>query len=206
MKFSFLNGGEKVQSIIKAKTISVAIVSGISLLLLMVCCGPSLRHEGTKVASLSNVTLRVDGMKKVNTEFNNFFTTLFGGGHASLEVMEIKKRKISIDLGDIEEAAFFEGEPRPDESGREGESSEFGIDIKVNLPRKKIKGLEMLSGGERALTSIALLFAYIGHQIKNKEMVQKGLSLMAETNPDDKLLILLKSVWLVDEDSSQPEK
>jgi chromosome segregation protein len=29
----------------------------------------------------------------------------------------------------------------------------------VNLPRKKIKGLEMLSGGERALTSIALLFA-----------------------------------------------
>jgi chromosome segregation protein len=27
------------------------------------------------------------------------------------------------------------------------------------LPRKKIKGLMMLSGGERALTSIALLFA-----------------------------------------------
>ena len=61
-----LNGGEKVQSIIKAKTISIAIVSGISLLLLMVSYGPSLRHEGTKVASLSNVTLRVDGMKKVN--------------------------------------------------------------------------------------------------------------------------------------------
>jgi len=27
------------------------------------------------------------------------------------------------------------------------------------LPRKKIKGLEMLSGGERSLTSIALIFA-----------------------------------------------
>jgi len=27
------------------------------------------------------------------------------------------------------------------------------------LPRKKIRGLEVLSGGERALTSIALLFA-----------------------------------------------
>jgi chromosome segregation protein len=27
------------------------------------------------------------------------------------------------------------------------------------LPRKKVKGLMMLSGGERALTSIALLFA-----------------------------------------------
>ena len=43
-------------------------------------------------------------------------------------------------------------------SGDEEESEE-GIDIEVNLPKKKIKGLMMLSGGERALTSIALLFA-----------------------------------------------
>jgi len=33
------------------------------------------------------------------------------------------------------------------------------VDIDVNLPGKNIKGLQMLSGGERALTSIALLFA-----------------------------------------------
>lgn len=39
------------------------------------------------------------------------------------------------------------------------EATEEGIEIAVNLPRKKIKGLAMLSGGERALTSIALLFA-----------------------------------------------
>ena len=39
------------------------------------------------------------------------------------------------------------------------EESEEGLDIEVSLPRKKIKGLMMLSGGERALTSIALLFA-----------------------------------------------
>src|SRR4029077_20889138 len=32
-------------------------------------------------------------------------------------------------------------------------------DISVTLPRKKVKGLTMLSGGERALTSIALIFA-----------------------------------------------
>ena len=36
---------------------------------------------------------------------------------------------------------------------------EEGIDIEISLPHKKIKGLMMLSGGERALTSIALLFA-----------------------------------------------
>ena len=39
------------------------------------------------------------------------------------------------------------------------EEGEEGIEINVNLPRKKIKGLMMLSGGERALTSITLLFA-----------------------------------------------
>lgn len=34
-----------------------------------------------------------------------------------------------------------------------------GVEIDVNLPRKRIKSLEALSGGERALTAIALLFA-----------------------------------------------
>ena len=42
---------------------------------------------------------------------------------------------------------------------QEEEETEEGVDIEVSLPRKKIKGLVMLSGGERALTSIALLFA-----------------------------------------------
>ena len=34
-----------------------------------------------------------------------------------------------------------------------------GLSISVSLPRKKVKGLEILSGGERALTSIALIFS-----------------------------------------------
>lgn len=59
---------------------------------------------------------------------------------------------------------------------------------------------------KRDRNSAALLFAYIGHQISNKEMVQQGLSIMAETHPDDKLLVLLQGVWLADEDSSKPQK
>ena len=43
-----------------------------------------------------------------------------------------------------------------DEDKEEGPE---GLDVNVSLPRKKVKGLMMLSGGERALTSIALLFA-----------------------------------------------
>jgi len=39
------------------------------------------------------------------------------------------------------------------------EETKEGIEIDVALPHKKTKGLVMLSGGERALTSIALLFA-----------------------------------------------
>jgi chromosome segregation protein len=34
-----------------------------------------------------------------------------------------------------------------------------GVEIDVKLPRKKVTDIEMLSGGERSLTSIALLFA-----------------------------------------------
>jgi chromosome segregation protein len=41
---------------------------------------------------------------------------------------------------------------------QEKESLE-GLDVNISLPKKKVKGLMMLSGGERALTSIALLFA-----------------------------------------------
>ncbi len=40
-------------------------------------------------------------------------------------------------------------------------TDEGGIDILISLPRKKIKSLEMLSGGERSLVSIALIFALI---------------------------------------------
>ena len=86
-----------------------------------------------------------EGVTKINKEFQSFFELMFGGGTASIRVTkEVFKRKDT----DIE---FNEDEVE--------EQTTEGIDIKVNLPRKKISGLMMLSGGERALTSIALLFA-----------------------------------------------
>jgi chromosome segregation protein len=93
------------------------------------------------------------GVEKINTQFNDFFGKMFGGGTARLSVIrEMKKKKADTDM------SILEGENMDDESA--GKSiDEEGIDIEVNLPKKKIKGLMMLSGGERALTSIALLFA-----------------------------------------------
>jgi chromosome segregation protein len=96
-----------------------------------------------------------DGVKKINKQFSDFFRLMFGGGVAELFIVKIEKRKrrdTDIDLSDVpgeQSSELAEGE----------EEDEEGVDIAVSLPHKKIKGLQMLSGGERALTSIALLFA-----------------------------------------------
>jgi chromosome segregation protein len=93
------------------------------------------------------------GITKINQEFQKFFSVLFGGGTANLELLKPLKKKENVDL----EMMGEDGEmPEIMEEDEEGKS---GIEINVSLPRKKIKGLAMLSGGERALTSIALLFA-----------------------------------------------
>jgi chromosome segregation protein len=96
-----------------------------------------------------------EGVKKINKQFGDFFRLMFGGGVAELHIVKIEKRKrradTDLDLSDVP------GEALGDEG--EQEEEEEGIDIAVSLPNKKIKGLQMLSGGERALTSIALLFA-----------------------------------------------
>ena len=94
------------------------------------------------------------GIEKINAEFQNYFSLMFGGGSAKLAITkpEKKVRRAVDDLMDGGDAAALA-------ATEEGEKQETGIDIEVNLPRKKIKALMMLSGGERALTSIALLFA-----------------------------------------------
>ncbi|MCX6786544.1 MAG: AAA family ATPase [Candidatus Kaiserbacteria bacterium] len=88
-----------------------------------------------------------EGLSKVNASFNEYFALMFGGGSARLTL------KAEVD---------------PEELGDEGEDTEElrdevkerpGIEIAVNLPKKKVRSLMQLSGGERALTSIALIFA-----------------------------------------------
>jgi chromosome segregation protein len=89
------------------------------------------------------------GVDKINHEFSDFFRAMFGGGNAFLSlVAELKKTK---DL-DIEENEIDEEESLLPKFER-------GVEIHVDLPNKKVKELSMLSGGERSLVSIALLFA-----------------------------------------------
>lgn len=84
-----------------------------------------------------------EGLAKVNASFGEYFTLMFDGGGARLALEEPES-----DEEDIEEGG-----------GEETEKARPGIEISVNLPKKKVRSLMQLSGGERALTSIALIFA-----------------------------------------------
>lgn len=88
------------------------------------------------------------GIEKIGAEFVRFFTLMFGGGNAALILVKPKVRKKS------EEDELL---AVPDADAEE--QIEEGIEIDVKLPNKRVRGLDMLSGGERALTSIALIFA-----------------------------------------------
>lgn len=84
------------------------------------------------------------GLSLVNDQFNEFFIAMFGGGEAQLRsvAMPVRRRR---------------GDDEDDDDSEE--ETEQGIEITVKLPRKRVQNLTMLSGGERSLTSIALLFA-----------------------------------------------
>ncbi len=100
------------------------------------------------------------GILKINDEFQRYFVMMFGGGKAELTVVKEVKRKSKSDLAELGEALSgdsIQGDFNEDNSLEEQVPE--GLEVNVSLPKKKVKGLMMLSGGERALTSIALLFA-----------------------------------------------
>jgi len=97
------------------------------------------------------------GVEKINKQFQEFFALMFGGGSAFLSItMEHKKPKKNDEKVTEEDGGDEEGE---EEEENNDLGFERGIEINVTLPQKKVKDLHMLSGGERSLTSIALLFA-----------------------------------------------
>ncbi|OHA19336.1 MAG: hypothetical protein A3C08_01560 [Candidatus Taylorbacteria bacterium RIFCSPHIGHO2_02_FULL_47_18] len=99
-----------------------------------------------------------EGITRINTEFQKLFSLMFGGGTAKVLVVKAPRR---VRRG-AEEDSEENGENESDEFMRaqsEEAEAEEGVEVEVSIPRKKIKGLMMLSGGERALTSIALIFA-----------------------------------------------
>ena len=74
-------------------------------------------------------TRLLDAFEKVDTHFRSLFTTLFDGGQAHLELVE------------------------------SDDPLEAGLEIMAQPPGKRLSALTLLSGGEQALTAVALIFA-----------------------------------------------
>ncbi len=72
-----------------------------------------------------------DQFQQINKNFGNVFVELFGGGKAELKLVD------------------------------ENNILESGIEIEVQPPGKKLQNMMLLSGGEKAFTAIALLFAIL---------------------------------------------
>jgi chromosome segregation protein len=84
----------------------------------------------------------------VNERFQRHFTALFRGGAARLE-LTAPRRDLSEDDEDAEEYAA----PKRPGFG--------GVEVYVQIPGKRVQDLSLLSGGERAMVSVALLFALL---------------------------------------------
>lgn len=115
--------------------------------------------------------------EEINSEFTKYFRIIFGGGNAHLTKIPARgwsafggKSQISQPkagpplaekVGDAEEVENSSEENGEAEETKEKE--EVGVEIFACPPGKRINNLSMLSGGERSLTSLALLFAIISY-------------------------------------------
>ena len=75
-----------------------------------------------------------DAFVKINEYFGEIFVKLFGGGQAGIQLTD-KENLL-----------------------------EAGVNIFVTVPGKKMQNLSVLSGGERALTVVALLFSFLKYR------------------------------------------
>lgn len=93
--------------------------------------------------------------KEIDKEFERYFKIVFGGGgKAGLEI----KREVASGV-----AAEVAADDADGASEEHNGQKIAGIEITAIPEGKKIGNLQMLSGGERALTSIAILFAIIAY-------------------------------------------
>lgn len=97
--------------------------------------------------------------KKINKAFDHFFKKLFTGGKAKLElIQEEPAPKIIID-NEGNEIALEDD----DEKQTRKKKVTTGIDIMASPGNKKITNMTMMSGGEKTMTSIALIAAIISN-------------------------------------------
>ncbi len=103
----------------------------------------------------------------VNERFQRHFVTLFQGGAARLELTAPRgtgssgRNAKNEDPEGTADHSADEGEEGPAEIGVNKRGMTGGIEVIVQIPGKKVQDLTLLSGGERAMVSAALLFALL---------------------------------------------
>jgi len=123
-----------------------------------------------------------NAFKNINKEFGRFFKVLFGGGKA--ELVLIKEENIKQDkpasaeasagkqdnVEGVEQGGILDTLMEVEENvgpkaflRRKTGKVITGIDITATPPGKKVSSINMLSGGERSLSSIALICAVISN-------------------------------------------
>ncbi len=95
----------------------------------------------------------------INEKFQEYFTELFGGGKAKLILDEPANSDQLV--ADSERLIAGSGKLIADES--DSHSQTQGVAIIATPPHKKLSTISALSGGEKALTAIALLCAILSY-------------------------------------------
>ena len=98
--------------------------------------------------------LFTETFKELQVKFNEVFSALFAGGRAEL-ILVAESEKAGPDSESVEAV------PDSQEDGKESQAfkQEPGVEIVAQPPGKRLKNLSMLSGGEKTMTVMALLFA-----------------------------------------------
>lgn len=97
---------------------------------------------------------------RISDNFSRYFKTLFNGGSAKLMRTLVE----ASEEPETETEEKMETNSPPRSLTQKYEEEKYVIDISATPPAKRIKGLAQLSGGEKALTAIALIMAIISNQ------------------------------------------
>ncbi len=110
-----------------------------------------------------------DEFAKINRDFSRYFKQLFDGGSAKLllaqrEVTEAEAAREEV-MTSEDGTEIVETETEKVEKHIEDQSSlaTMGIEIEACPPGKKIKNINVLSGGEKTMTALALICAIISN-------------------------------------------
>ncbi|MBP9695219.1 MAG: AAA family ATPase, partial [Candidatus Magasanikbacteria bacterium] len=103
---------------------------------------------------------RAETFRQIRKEFTRYFSVLFGGGKADIvEVIGDENAPDGETNGESQNGEQEQNESKNSSSRKQ--KIVIGIDVVANPPGKKISNIQSLSGGERTMTSLALLSAIL---------------------------------------------